>query len=183
MLRTLWMGLVLCPVLAVTAAPRAGDDLELVGKTVHLHGRIIDQPCVIAPESLDQAVDMGVVDVKQLYANGAGEQVPFSIRLTNCKPGIFRMAKVTFTGSKDAQLSGGLAFTAGIAKGAGIRLYDVTKTPLDLGAPSRGYLLGGSADNELQFFARVEGHPDALAAKNIQPGDYSAVANFIVAYE
>ncbi|MGL6487176.1 fimbrial protein [Aeromonas hydrophila] len=183
MLRTLWIGLALCPLLAVTAAPRASNDLELLGNTVHLHGRIIDQPCVVAPESLEQEVEMGVVDVKQLYASGAGEQVPFSIRLTNCKPGIFRMAKVTFTGSKDAQLSGGLAFTAGIAKGAGIRLYDVTQTPLDLGTPSRGYLLGGSADNELQFFARVEGHPDALAAKNIQPGDYSAVANFIVAYE
>ena len=182
MLRTLWISLVLCPTLVVMAAPRA-NDLELLGNTVHLHGRIIDQPCVIAPESLEPEVEMGVVDVKELYANGAGVQVPFSIRLTNCKPGIFRMAKVTFTGSKDTQLSGGLAFTAGIAKGAGIRLYDVTQTPLDLGTPSRGYLLGGSADNELQFFARVEGHPDALAAKNIQPGDYSAVANFIVAYE
>jgi len=183
MLRTLWIGLALCPLLAVTAAPRAGDDLELLGNTVHLHGRIIDQPCVIAPESLDQAVDMGVVDVRELYANGTGAQVPFVIRLTNCKPGIFRMAKVTFTGSQDAQLSGGLAFSAGSAKGAGIRLYDVTQSPLMLGTPSRGYLLGGTTENELQFSARVEGHPDALAAKNIQPGDYTAVANFIVAYE
>lgn len=183
MLRTLWIGLALCPLLAVTAAPRASNDLELLGNTVHLHGRIIDQPCVVSPESLEQEVEMGVVDVKQLYANGAGEQVPFSIRLTNCKPGIFRMAKVTFTGSKDAQLSGGLAFSAGSAKGAGIRLYDVTQSPLTLGTPSRGYLLGGTTENELQFSARVEGHPDALAAKNIQPGDYTAVANFIVAYE
>ncbi|WP_323971617.1 fimbrial protein [Aeromonas hydrophila] len=183
MLRTLWIGLALCPLLAVTAAPRASNDLELLGNTVHLHGRIIDQPCVVSPESLEQEVEMGVVDVKQLYANGAGEQVPFSIRLTNCKPGIFRMAKVTFTGSKDTQLSGGLAFSAGSAKGAGIRLYDVTQSPLTLGTPSRGYLLGGTTENELQFSARVEGHPDALAAKNIQPGDYTAVANFIVAYE
>ncbi|MFQ2131126.1 fimbrial protein [Aeromonas hydrophila] len=179
MLRLSCLGLLIFPLWVNAAA----NDLELLGGELHLHGRIIDQPCVVAPESLEQEVEMGVVDVKQLYASGAGEQVPFSIRLTNCKPGIFRMAKVTFTGSKDAQLSGGLAFTTGIAKGAGIRLYDVTQTPLDLGTPSRGYLLGGSADNELQFFARVEGHPDALAAKNIQPGDYSAVANFIVAYE
>ncbi|MFQ2724903.1 fimbrial protein [Aeromonas caviae] len=183
MLRTLWIGLALCPLLAVMAEPRASNDLELLGNTVHLHGRIIDQPCVVAPESLDQEVEMGVVDVKELYANGAGQLVPFSIRLTNCKSGIFRMAKVTFTGSQDTQLGGGLAFTAGIARGAGIRLYDVTQSPLDLGTASRGYLLGGATDNELQFFARVEGHPDALAAKNIQPGDYSAVANFIVAYE
>lgn len=183
MLRTLWIGLALCPVLAVTAAPRAGDDLELLGNTVNLHGRIIDQPCVVSPESLDQEVEMGVVDVKELYANGVAELVPFSIRLTNCKPGIFRMAKVTFTGSQDTELSGGLAFTAGIARGAGIRLYDVAQSPLNLGSASRGYLLGGAADNELQFFARVEGHPAALTAKNIQPGDYSAVANFIVAYE
>ncbi|KFN18169.1 fimbrial protein [Aeromonas bestiarum] len=183
MLRTLWIGLALCPLLAVTAAPRASNDLELLGNTVHLHGRIIDQPCVVAPESLEQEVEMGVVDVRELYANGAGAQVPFVIRLTNCKPGIFRMAKVTFTGAQDAQLSGGLAFSVGSAKGAGIRLYDATQTQLDLGTASRGYVLGGSTENELLFSARVEGHPGAIAAKSITPGDYTAVANFIVSYE
>ncbi|CAM4011515.1 fimbrial protein [Aeromonas bestiarum] len=184
MLRTLWIGLMLCPALAAMAATRAGDDLELLGNTVHLHGRIIDQPCVIAPESADQSVDMGVVDVRELYSAGTGAQVPFVIRLTNCKPGIFRMAKVTFTGAQDAQLSGGLAFSAGCsAKGAGIRLYDATQTQLDLGTASRGYVLGGSTENELLFSARVEGHPGAIAAKSITPGDYTAVANFIVSYE
>ncbi|OCA63273.1 fimbrial protein [Aeromonas piscicola] len=183
MLRTLLISLMLSPVIAVAAIPRAGDGLELRGDKLNLHGRIIDQPCVIAPESLDQAVDMGVVDVRELYANGAGAQVPFVIRLTNCKPGIFRMAKVTFTGAQDAQLSGGLAFSAGSAKGAGIRLYDATQTQLDLGTASRGYVLGGSTENELLFSARVEGHPGAIAAKSITPGDYTAVANFIVSYE
>ncbi|WP_323889390.1 fimbrial protein [Aeromonas veronii] len=179
MLRLGCLGLLIFPLWVNAAA----DDLELLGGELNLHGRIIDQPCVVSPESLDQEVEMGVVDVKELYANGVAELVPFSIRLTNCKPGIFRMAKVTFTGSQDTELSGGLAFTAGIAKGAGIRLYDVAQSPLNLGSTSRGYLLGGAADNELQFFARVEGYPAALTAKNIQPGDYSAVANFIVAYE
>lgn len=173
----------LSPVIAVAAIPRAGDGLELRGDKLNLHGRIIDQPCVIAPESLDQAVDMGVVDVRELYANGAGAQVPFVIRLTNCKPGIFRMAKVTFSGAADQQMSGALAFSAGSAKGAGIRLYDATQTQLDLGTASRGYVLGGTTENELLFSARVEGHPDAIAAKSITPGDYTAVANFIVSYE
>lgn len=183
MLRTLWIGLMLCPALAAMAATRAGDDLELLGNTVHLHGRIIDQPCVISPESADQSVDMGVVDVRELYSAGTGAQVPFVIRLTNCKPGIFRMAKVTFSGAADQQMSGALAFSAGSAKGAGIRLYDATQTQLDLGTASRGYVLGGSTENELLFSARVEGHPDAIAAKSITPGDYTAVANFIVSYE
>jgi type 1 fimbria pilin len=138
---------------------------------------------VISPESADQSVDMGAVDVRELYSAGAGVQVPFVIRLTNCKPGIFRMAKVTFSGAADQLLSGALAFSAGSAKGAGIRLYDVTQSQLALGTPSRGYVLGSSTENELLFSARVVGHPDAIAAKNIKPGDYTAVANFIVAYE
>ncbi|MDM5127656.1 fimbrial protein [Aeromonas salmonicida] len=183
MFRKFWIGLLLCPSLAVMAAPRAGEDLELLGNTLHLHGRIIDQPCLVSPESADQSVDMGVVDVRELYSAGAGAQVPFVIRLTNCKPGIFRMAKVTFSGSADQQINGALAFSAGSAKGAGIRLYDATQSPLDLGTPSRGYVLGNSTENELNFFARVEGHPDAITARNIKPGDYTAVANFIVAYE
>src|SRR5690606_20074900 len=92
MFRKFWIGLLLCPSLAVMAAPRAGEDLELLGNILHLHGRIIDQPCLVSPESADQSVDMGVVDVRELYSAGAGAQVPFVIRLTNCKPGIFRMA-------------------------------------------------------------------------------------------
>ncbi|HEH9441053.1 TPA: type 1 fimbrial protein [Aeromonas sobria] len=183
MLRTLWIGLILFPGLVAADVTRVGEDLELLGNKVQMHGRIIDQPCVVSPESADQSVDMGVVDVRELYTTGASVQVPFIIRLTNCKPGIFRMAKVTFTGAADQQISGGLAFSAGSAKGAGIRLYDVSQAPLDLGVPSRGYILGGSTENELQFFARVEGHPDAIAEKNIKPGDYTAVANFIVSYE
>jgi type 1 fimbria pilin len=183
MLRTLWIGLILFPGLVAADVTRVGEDLELLGNKVQLHGRIIDQPCVVSPESADQSVDMGVVDVRELYTTGTSVQVPFSIRLTNCKPGIFRMAKVTFTGAADQQIKGGLAFSAGSARGAGIRLYDVSQAPLDLGSPSRGYILGGSTENELQFSARVAGHPDAIAAKNIKPGDYTAVANFIVSYE
>lgn len=181
MLRTLLIGLMFFPGLNAIAA--SGDDLELLGNTVNLHGRIIDQPCVISPESADQSVDMGVVDVRDLYSAGGGAQVPFVIRLTNCKPDIFRMAKVTFSGTEDPQMSGALAFSAGSAKGAGIRLYDATQSPLDLGSPSSGYVLSGSIDNELLFSARVEGYPDAIAANNIKPGDYTAVASFIVSYE
>lgn len=179
MFRVMYLTLLIIPLWANAAA----DDLELVGGALRLHGRIIDQPCMVSPESVDQSVDMGVVDVRELYSSGSGNQVPFVIRLTRCKPGIFRMAKVTFTGTADQQIKGGLAFSAGSARGAGIRLYDVSQTPLDLGTPSRGYILGGSSENELQFFARVEGHPDAIAEKNIKPGDYTAVANFIVSYE
>jgi type 1 fimbria pilin len=183
MLRTLWIGLAFYPLLAVTATTRTSDDLELLGSTINLHGRIIDQPCVVAPDSLDQEVDMGVVDVKELYANGAGVQVPFVIRLTNCKVGIFSAANVTFSGRADPQLAGALAFTAGSARGAGIRLFDASQAQLDLGSPSRGYALGGGTEHDLLFYARVEGHPDALNNKKVQPGDYSAVANFIVSYE
>ncbi|MEN9534213.1 MAG: type pilus assembly protein FimF [Pseudomonadota bacterium] len=182
MLRRVWFGLLMTPVLAVTAAPGA-NDLELLGNTMRLHGRIIAQPCIISPESADQSVDLGVVDVRELYSAGAGEKVPFVIRLTNCKPGIFRMAKVTFSGTADPQMSGALAFSAGSAKGAGIRLYDANQANLNLDAASSGYVLGDSTENELLFYARVEGHPNAIAAKNIKPGDYTAVANLKVAYE
>lgn len=155
MLRLGCLGLLIFPLWVNAAA----DDLELLGGELNLHGRIIDQPCVVAPESLDQEVEMGVVDVKELYGNGVGELVPFSIRLTNCKPGIFRMAKVTFTGSQDTELSGGLAFTAGIARGAGIRLYDVAQSPLNLGSASRGYLLGrvriSTLRNENETFSQL----------------------------
>lgn len=179
MFRVAYLGLLIIP-LWVNAG---SDDLELLGGELNLHGRIIDQPCVIAPESLDQSVDMGVVDVRALYEAGTGKLVPFMIRLTECKPEIFHMAKVIFTGVEDQQMKGALAFTSGSAKGAGLRLYDATQSPLDLGNPSHGYVLGGAVDNELQFFAQVKAHPDAVSGKSIKPGDYSAVANFIVAYE
>ena len=53
MLRLGCLGLLIFPLWVNAAA----DDLELLGGELNLHGRIIDQPCVVAPESLEQEVD------------------------------------------------------------------------------------------------------------------------------
>lgn len=181
-MRIFWIGLVLLPA-AVMAMSGRSDDLELLGNEVRLHGRIIDQPCTIAPDSLDQTVDMGVVDVRELYANGGGAYIPFTIRLNNCKPGIFKAARVTFSGKEDGVMSGALGFTQGSAAGAGLRLYDDRQGKIELGQQTHGYTLSGGSENELLFSARVEGHPDAIINRTITPGSYGAVANFVVAYE
>lgn len=54
MLRLVYFGLLIIPLWVNAAA----DDLELLGGALNLHGRIIDQPCLVSPESADQSVDM-----------------------------------------------------------------------------------------------------------------------------
>ncbi|PJG59646.1 fimbrial protein [Aeromonas cavernicola] len=161
----------------------ADEGVELLGDTVRLHGRIVERPCLLAPESATQSVEMGIVDVKELYADGNGEKVPFTITLRDCKPGIFRMARIVFSGTADSQVVGALAFSAGSAKGAAIRLYDQAAAPLNLGQASPGHSLANATQHDLKFYAAVVGQPSAIAARNIQPGTYSAVTNFVVSYE
>lgn len=86
-------------------------------------GSIIDAPCSINPDSIDQTVGMGQISNVALKANGnTGTSVPrnFEIKLENCDVSTLKTVKTTFTGAEGAT-DGSLGIT-GTAKGASIIL-------------------------------------------------------------
>lgn len=90
-----------------------GSENQGHGK-VSLGGTIVETPCGIASDSLDQTVDFGLISMSDASQDGQsvliGSRRHFTIKLVNCelasqvKPDfIYRAANVTFDGTADSR--------------------------------------------------------------------------------
>lgn len=148
-------------------------------KEIDFFGTVVNRPCNIEPQSADQVVEMDSVIVKTLYRNGHSNPVPFSIKLTDCKTAVYQ--SVTFSGTEDHELPGKLAINNG-TNGAAIALFDHKGADIDLNQATSAVALQGGT-TILNFTAYVQGHPSAIQNKTITEGEFSSVANFVLAYQ
>jgi len=147
-------------------------------------GSIIDAPCSIAPESLDQTVELGAISNVALKGGGKSTPRNFQIKLENCEltskdPGKNNTVALTFNGSAsdvDAKLLG----ITGTAKGAGIAITDGAGSNIELGKSSKARELQNGA-NTLSFAAYLQGAAASTAV--IVPGEFQSVADFTLAYQ
>lgn len=144
--------------------------------TVTFHGYIIDAPCSISGQTIDQTVEMGQVASAQLENQGSSTPVPFQIDLQDCAVDAGTV-QVTFNGVANAADPTMLGLN-GDAAGAGIVITDGSGSQLDLGNASAGQKLN-EGDNTLQFTAYLKGES---ASATITPGEFNSVANFALAY-
>ncbi|TFZ48452.1 type 1 fimbrial protein [Serratia proteamaculans] len=154
--------------------------------TLNLGGEIVETPCGIAGESLDQTVDFGLISMTDA-ALGAqpvliGSRRNFEIKLVNCelasqvKPDfIYRAANVTFDGTADSRDPELLA-VYGEAQGVAIELLTAAGTPIPLGSTTADYQIV-AGDNTLRFSAQLRIHPDRARA-----GGFSSLAKFTLSY-
>lgn len=147
--------------------------------TVSFSGAVIDAPCSIDAESVDQVVELGQVSNVALQAGeGTGTSVPknFQIHLQGCSLSTVKSVTTTF-----APNAGGDAYLAvtGEAKGVGVVLADASGAPIKLGQASNATSLK-DGDNVLEFSAYVQGNG---VADEIVPGDFKAVADFSLNYQ
>ena len=149
---------------------------------VTFNGEIINAPCSVAPESVDQVVEMGQISTKELVKGGESNSKPFSIKLLNCEITPDEDAvKVTFSGAKDPVDSSLLVIGGGQAAGAGIKMTAPGGAPIVLGTPTSAFgLVNG--DNELPFSAVLKGYADQTA-NPLTAGAFTAVTNFTLSYE
>ena len=143
-------------------------------------GSIIDAPCSINPDSIDQTVNLGQVSNVALKANSnTGTSVPrnFEIKLEGCDTTTLKSVKTTFTGAEGAT-DGSLGVT-GTAKGASIILTNGDGAQIKMGEASAAHALQ-DGNNTLLFSAYLKGDG---ASATVTPGDFSAVADFTLAYE
>jgi len=155
---------------------------------VTFSGSIIDAPCSIAPDSLDQTVELGAISNVALKGNGTegGKSTPrnFQIKLENCDlnptaPGKNNSVKVTFSGSP-SEANNALLGITGTAKGAGIAITDGSGKLITLGQASDARDLQNGA-NTLSFAAYLQGA--AASTATITPGEFQSVADFTLAYQ
>lgn len=143
-------------------------------------GSIIDSPCSISPDSIDQTVSLGEVSDVALKANGnSGTSVPrnFEIKLENCDVTTLKSVETTFTGAEGAN-DGSLGIT-GTAKGASIILTNGDGEQIKLGDASAPRTLQ-NGDNTLLFSAYLQGDG---ASATVTPGDFTSVADFTLSYQ
>jgi type 1 fimbria pilin len=153
--------------------------------TVTFTGSIIDAPCSITPESVDQTVNLGQVSNVALKDGGKSTPKNFQIKLENCElttaegAGKNNTVSLTFTGAVSAADETLLGIT-GTAKGAGIAITDGAGNNIKLGKPSKAQELQ-NGNNTLSFAAYLQGSNASGAV--IVPGEFQSVADFTLAYQ
>ncbi|CAI1539959.1 fimbrial protein [Serratia proteamaculans] len=143
-------------------------------------GSIIDAPCSIAPESIDQTVDLGQISNAALKDSGQSTPRNFDIKLEDCSfgtPAAKNKVQVTFTGMESAAGNGLLGIT-GNAKGASVAITQPDGQVIKLGTATKEQALQ-DGNNTLRFAAYMQG--DGASAV-ITEGDFQAVADFTLAY-
>jgi type 1 fimbria pilin len=147
---------------------------------VNFVGAIVDAPCSIDPESTDQTVNMGQVANASLAVNGKGQVNMFNIKLEGCALDTAKSVDVKFSGAADATAKTNLALQ-GDAKGAAIELKNMsTGEKIELGkVTSFTDLMDGT--NTLKFGATLV--KTATGEEEIIPGEFSAIADFVLAYK
>lgn len=147
--------------------------------TVKFYGEIIDAPCSLDPNSVDQAYDMGQVSNRVLANEGVGASQNFTIELKDCDVTTLKTVKVAFTGQTDINNTNLLGL-AGTASGAGIQLVDGNNAKIKLdGTPGTATTLQ-NGDNTLNFAAYLQGSKTGV---DVVPGDFTAITNFTLAYQ
>ncbi|RFS88280.1 fimbrial protein [Serratia marcescens] len=151
---------------------------------VTFSGSIIDAPCSISPDSLDQTVELGAISNVALKGGGKSTPRNFQIKLENCElttvaPGKNNAVSLTFSGSA-SEVDNKLLGITGTAKGAGIAITDGAGSTIELGKPSKARELQNGA-NTLSFAAYLQGA--TASTTTIVPGEFQSVADFTLAYQ
>jgi type 1 fimbria pilin len=151
--------------------------------TVTFTGSIIDAPCSITPETVDQTVDLGQVSNVALKEGGKSTPRNFQIDLENCElvtegAGKNNMVALTFTGMESSAKNGRLGIT-GTAQGASIAITDGAGSVIELGKPSQAQALQ-NGNNTLSFAAYLQGDN---ASGGVVPGNFQSIADFTLAYQ
>ncbi|CNC53578.1 putative mannose-resistant/Proteus-like fimbrial protein [Yersinia intermedia] len=146
--------------------------------TVTFTGSIVDAPCSIDPESIDQTVDLGQVSNVALDNKGTSTPKSFTIKLEKCNIGDKgKSVTAKFTGAEGS--TAGLLGITGSAKGASIAVIDGKGTLIELGKSTEAQKLQ-NGNNTLLFSAYLQGDG---ASGGVVPGDFKSVANFTLDYQ
>lgn len=162
--------------LCVSSSVKAEDQGH--GK-VTFTGAIIDSPCSISPESIDQTVELGQVSNVALKDGGQSTPRNFQIHLENCELSDVNKVSLTFTGMESNEVDGLLGIT-GTAKGAAVAITDGSGQLIELAKPTPTQELQDGS-NTLSFSAYLQGTSNT--ENEIIPGEFQSVADFTLAYQ
>lgn len=171
--------IMLAVVMAMGVSSFAANAVDAGHGKVTFKGSIIDAPCSIDPDSIDQTVQLGQISNVALKDGGSSSPKNFEIRLENCTLSTAKTVTTTFTGAKGVN---GLGVT-GTAKGASIVITDGKGAAIELGkATDAQGIQDGKNTLSFSAYLKGDGKTAAGAAIDVVPGDFTGIADFTLAY-
>ncbi|WP_118987701.1 fimbrial protein [Photorhabdus sp. CRCIA-P01] len=166
---------------AQTKPPASTKNTNQGQGKVTFEGSIIDAPCSIHPGDDDQTVKLGQISNKALAGGGKSTPVPFNIRLLDCDANGLekKIVTATFSGTPSS-VNKDLLAIVGSASGAAIGITNDNAKLIKLGQQSSPTIITDGSDSTMHFAAFLQGDG---ASATIVPGDFTAVANFTLAYQ
>lgn len=146
--------------------------------TVKMQGSVIDTPCTIALDSLEQTVDMGSLPVADIIRDGRSKHKAFVINLVNCtlthygNKTPWTSFQITFDGRCDGDFFG----IEGAASGIALRLTDAKGLTV---IPGQALPLTDITPGRMQLnytLALVANH------ETVKPGNYFSLIRFMFNY-
>lgn len=183
MIRTVMAGAIAMAMVSFGA--NAEDPVAQLAKNqgqgaVQFKGTVIDTPCGIAPDSVDQSIDFGQISKSHLNNGGISVKKDLDIKLVNCdiSTAATKAVSVTFSGTTAQGHANELGTTG--ETGTAIVVSSADGSPVAFDGTSKGgktQLKDG--DNTLHYSAWVKKATD----KTVSEGEFAAVANFNLSYE
>lgn len=149
---------------------------------VNFKGAIIDAPCSISADSIEQTVELGQVSNIALVDGGKSTPRSFDIALENCDiTALTKGVQLTFSGAAASfDATNKTLGIVGTGAGAGIQITNGSGNVVTLGTPTpfQGIQDG---NNTLRFSAYLMGNGGDITT--VTPGEFSSVADFTLFYE
>lgn len=149
---------------------------------VNFKGSIIDAPCSISPNSIDQTVELGQISNMALVGGGKSSPRTFDITLQNCDvTALTKGVQLTFSGAAASfDTTNQTLGIVGTGSGAGVQITNGSGNVITLGKPTPFQNIQGG-NNTLQFSAYLKGNGGDI--KTITAGEFSSVADFTLSYQ
>jgi type 1 fimbria pilin len=160
------------------------------GGEVHMRGQLTSGACVVSAESQDLHVDMGEYTTHSFERVGdiSAPGIPFTIKLTDCGPGIQSGVGITFSGKTAPKepdvflvaasdtLSTGVFGRDGYT-GLGLLITDPTGHQVIPGGLPEEFFRPDGSDMSLHYVARYR-----TTSRSVWPGKLQSEVRFDIAY-
>lgn len=152
---------------------------------MRFHGILVDEPCTIKPGDETVELDFGNIPDKNLYAYQRTPSKLFQIRLSECDLTIGKSVKITFKGDENQAMAGqGFLAISPSSQAAGIAVGLESENGNALPVNKETDKMSLNADDTiLNFYAFIQGEPDAIVNQSIKRGPFSAIATFHLNYD
>lgn len=166
--------------IAMALAVSGANAAEKQGQgTVNFKGEVINSPCSISPESVDQTVQFGQISKAVLNNGGESVRKSVDIKLINCEFDGQKTVTASFSGATGDTTKNELSTAGGTGVAVVMSAADGTQVQFDGTSPA-GKLAIKPGDNTLKYMAWVKKGTDTKG--DVSEGAFEAVAQFNLAY-